>query len=233
MKTPLATIIALSLILFLSCSDSTTGPTRHTVKFSATVTACRCPGWSPILNYVVSTGHSAAVTLTGADGVSYISGTNSMSEVTFDVDTGLYIVTVQTYHMPPRQASPIHLTHDSSGLELLTYMDVDPADSMIAEFFYPNSDTTDAQVREHDVLARLNKAMDGMLDLSHAQRSVPDTESWNGWIQYGGIGIPESTPWWFVKQVAEQVIANDRDEVYPWLFSLEPYAIICLAAEPR
>jgi hypothetical protein len=232
MRITSALIMALMAISLLSCSDKPTAPADHTVTFSATVMVTRCPGWSPTLRYSTSTGHAAHVTLTGGNGVSYISSTNANSEVEFHVDTGLYTVTVQTFHMPPTTASPIHLTGDSSGLQFQTLLNYSPADSMMALFFYPNRDTTDARTNELETLRRLNSALDGMLDVSHIRRSVPDSESWNGWIWYDGIATGEVNPPWFIKQTVDQVISNSPGS-YPYGFTLEPYAIICFGAPQR
>ncbi len=56
------------------------------------------------------------MTLARADSVIYTAYTDRRSRVWFSVDTGMYYVTIETFHNPYPRSASFHVTGDTSGV---------------------------------------------------------------------------------------------------------------------
>ena len=225
MKTLLGLATLIAATVFTTCSDNPVNPNDSRLVVSGVVTVWVCPGWSPIYNYTEYTGKPATVTLTGSDGIAHIVRTDAHSRFSLSLDSGLYSITVSTFHMEPRSYGLINVERDTSAITYRTSYSYSPPDSMQATFFYPTFDTANAEQLERETLAYLSDLMHGVIDIRHATRRLHES---NGlWVYYDHIVVRVDVPAWRARLIADEIIQNNSSHV-PAGFSLLPHYIICM-----
>jgi hypothetical protein len=235
MKSALTLIALLLLCLAFACSDNATAPGGHSVTFSATVMAYKCGIIEQRYNYAEYTGRTAKVTFTRSDSLKYTSITNASSDIRLRLDTGEYIITIETAYQPPWGQTYMHITGDTTGIQFWTSLSYDPPDSVVATFYYEGDNFVYDLANEHRCLKYVADHIPEPLNLNTAVRVVSEHRDLGyAYVHYLQIAVEGGKYAWRAADNANKVI-RDHPDLYPSSFGFTGYFRICpgLVSEQR
>ncbi len=213
--------------MLAACSDNPVNPSKPSlITVSGTVTVWDCPGWSPIYNYTEYTGKPATVTLTGSDGIAHVATTDPHSRFSFSLDSGLYSITLSTFHMQPETYGYLYVERDTGNMELRSVLAYSPSDAMTAYFYHSTGDTVNVEQFERETLAYLSDQMHGVIDVRQAVRQVSPSN--NGWVYYADIRVRADVPAWRARLIAEEIMQYNSSH-FPAGFSIFANYYPCLS----